>query len=101
MRLTKAQALENRFNDSQAHAKRLMKEVDTQKKSKKSSEKGSKALRCELDKVRGKLNNLWASQEADLEHCRLVTKYEADKVSECEIAKLVDHVSVLEEQARR
>ena len=61
MRLDKAQALENRFNDSQAHAKRLMKEVDSQKKSKKQSEKGMKALRFEHDKVKGKLDNLWAS----------------------------------------
>ena len=74
-----------------------MKEVDGLKKAKKTSDKGSKGLRMELDKMKHKLDNLWNSQEADLEHCRLVTKYEVDKVNQAEISKLVDQVSILEE----
>ena len=51
--------------------------------------------------MKGKLNNLWASQEADLEHCRLVTKYEVEKASQGEIARLANQVSILEDQVRR
>ena len=78
-----------------------MKEVEGLKKSKKQADKGTKILKLELDKVKGKLDGLWSSQEAELEHCRLVTKYEVDKVNQGEISKLVDNVAILEEQVRR
>ena len=78
-----------------------MKEVEDLKKARKQADRGTKALRNELDQVKGKLNNLWASQEADIEHCRLVTKYEVEKASQGEIAKLANQVSLLEDQVRR
>lgn len=56
MRLQKAQALEKRFFDGQAHQKSLMKEVEKLKKEKRLVERGQKNLRQELDSVKSKLD---------------------------------------------
>lgn len=85
MRLQKAEALEQRYSESQLHAKRLIKEIETMKKQKKIQEKKEKMLKYENDKVKGKLDGLWASQEADLEHVRLTTNYEAEKTHQIEV----------------
>ena len=89
-KLQRAEALETRFKESQAHAKRLQKEIDAFKKSKKTNDKAQKALKAEHEKVRGKLDNLWSNQERDLEHCRLMTRYEVEKAHQTEIADLKD-----------
>ena len=97
MKLQKAEALENRYNESQNHSKRLMKEIEALKKQKKLSTRSSKMLQQDYAKVKQKLDGLWAGKEAEVEHTRLMTKYEMDKVNQIEITKLVDQVSILEE----
>lgn len=62
-----------------------MKEVDTLKKQKKAQERKEKMLMYENEKVRGKLDGLWANQEQDIEHVRLMTNYEAEKTHQTEM----------------
>ena len=38
-------------------------------------------MRSDNDKIREKLDALWSSKEAEVEHTRLVTRYEVDKVN--------------------
>jgi len=47
--------------------------------------------------MKGKLDKLWATKEQDVEHCRLVTRYETDKENQAEIERLCDQVSILEQ----
>ena len=61
IRLQKAESLEQRFFESQTHSKRLMKEVESLKKQNKLQGKAAKALKSENDKVRNKLDQLWAN----------------------------------------
>lgn len=78
-----------------------MKEIEGMKKQKKLSEKTQKQLKYEHDQMKGKLDKLWATKEQDVEHCRLVTRYETDKENQAEIERLCDQVSILEQQLRR
>ena len=71
------------------------------KKNKKIIERTSAALKSENDMAMDKLEGLWASKEAELEHCRLKTRYEADKAHQDEIQRLHDQVYDLEEQLGR
>jgi len=51
--------------------------------------------------VKGKLDEVWASKEQEVEHARLVTRYEAEKAGQAEIQRLLEQVSLLERQLRR
>ena len=64
-------------------------------------EKSSTALKTENDRVMDKLEGLWASKEADLEHCRLTTRYEVDKMNQAEICRLTDQMNDLEDRLRQ
>lgn len=55
----RAEALEQRFNDSQSHAKRLLKELDGAKRQVKAHEKEIKGLKGDNERLKGKLDNLW------------------------------------------
>ena len=51
--------METRYNDSQNHAKRLMKEIESLKKINKKQDKNAKHLEAENAKYRQKLDDLW------------------------------------------
>ena len=57
-------------------------------------------MRYEQDKMREKLDQLWASKEKEVEHCRLITRYEADKQNQAEVERLCTQVSLLEEKLK-
>ena len=99
-RLEKAEALEGRFNESQNHAKRLMKEVEQLKRQKAAVEKTNKSLKNENNGLKKKLDHLWARQEETLEHARLYSRYETNKLNQEEIQRLVDRIRELEDNMR-
>ena len=58
--MEKAEALENRYNESQNHAKRLMREIDSLKKQKTQCERVIKGMKHENNSLKGKLDDLWS-----------------------------------------